>query len=270
MKIHDIISESPVQEGVADTLIGAATRAGRAALQNPNAIKAVGGFKNSFRNFGSGTAKPISAVAWVAGKAAFIWKYFGLWQIIQDYNKAIKQAEADLKSGKFSQLQYEADVKSQKAILVAQLVAAFPVFFLAKLASSWTLWTLVFKYSGNVLAQALGKTMGAMSLGAQAYLIQMLRKDEFANWYAKAIAGTGIGDLSQEVYDKVVGMFKIAEEKSKGTSTSDSTTPDASAKIDKDATSTAGTAPASTAPAAQLSPQDAYKQELAAKFKGIR
>jgi hypothetical protein len=285
MKIHDIISEKPIQEGAFDSLLKIAGKTGGKLLAHPGAIDAAksaagkvasslghdvkdaGGIVNAYKNIGSTIARPVTAVANITGKVAMVIKFFGLYQMFMDYNAAVKRAEADLKAKKITPEQYKNDIKQQKAILVAQLVIALPGFLLAKIGSNWSLWTIGFKYSRNPLGVAIGTIMATAAVSTQAALIQLLRTDTAANWYAQAIAGTFIGDLSQEVYDRVADLFKTAEQKANGQS-GNPNSPDA--KADKDATSsTPGTAPANSTKSTPVEPRAAYDQSIKDKFKGI-
>ena len=283
MKIHDIISENIVQESPG--LMKMAYNTAKAALQHPGAIDAAkgaagkvasalghdvkdaGGIVNAYKNFGKTIARPVTAIANITGKIAMVLKFFGIYQMFMDYNQAVKRAEADLKAKKITPDQYKNDIKQQKAILVAQLAIALPGFLLAKIGSSWSLWVIAFKYSKNPLGVALGTIMATTAVSTQAALIQLLRTDTAANWYAQAIAGTFIGDLSQEVYDRVADLFKTAEQKANGQS-ANSNSSDANA--DKDATSsTPGTAPANPTTSTPVEPKAAYDQSIKDKFKGI-
>jgi len=268
MKIHDIISEAPV--GLIGKTLGALLKphAEKAAAKVVGSlghdVKGAGGLTNAYRNFGKSVAAPISGLANITGKIGMALKYFGLYQMFQDYNTAIKQGQANLKSGKWTQEEYENDVKQQKAILVGQLVIALPGFLLLKISTSWSLWTIGFKYSQNPLVKALGATMASMAVNTQAALIQLLRTDAAVNLYAELIAGWGIGDLSQELYDKVANLFKQAEAKAKG-QPAPVDEPAVGSKADKDATSTTPTrsSPVNT-------PADDDTQDVMNKFKGIK
>lgn len=266
MKIHDIISEAPV--GIIGKTLGALLKphAEKAAAKAIGAlghdVKGAGGLKNAYSNFGKTVATPVIHAAKWTGYAASALKFFGLYQTFMDYNEAVKKAEANLKSGKYSQEQYEYDLKRQKTILVTQIAIALPGFLLVKITSSWSLWCVIFKNSGNPLAKAAGTIMATMATGAQAGLIQLLRDKDVVNLYAEFIAGSVLEDLGQATYDKIANLLKSAESVGKN---KPDTKGDASSAGDKDSTSTT---PDAAPTAADKPPSNKYVPN--SEFAGVR
>lgn len=240
MKIHDIISETPVQEaGMGIIKTAAALAKPHLAKLGAKAVSKMGGQTGDTvrgavagaKNFGSSIAKPLNVFAKLTGNIGMFVKYFGLYQMFSDYNAEVKRATADYQAGKLTPEQYQENLKQQKAILVAQLAIALPGFLALKISSNWSFWVIGLKASPNVLAKAIGASMAGLAVSSQAALIQLLRTDKFANMYAEFIAGSVIGDVSQALFDKVSGLIGLAEKKADAT-------PDAASSTDKAATST--------------------------------
>jgi hypothetical protein len=274
MKIHEIISE-----GIVGRTLGALVKNPRAQNYASDIaskvvgklghnVKDAGGVANAYRSLGQRVAKPVSVMANLTGKIGWTLKWFGIYQMFQDYNKAIKQGQANLKSGKWTQEEYENDVKQQKAILVAQLAIALPGFLLLKISTSWSLWAIGFKYSQNPFIKALGATMASMAVNTQAALIQLLRTDTATNMYAELIAGWGIGDISQELYDKVAKLYKQAEAKATGQSSPEAE-PTPGSQADKNATSNTPNVTPTSGTKLTVPTGDAT-QDVMDKFKGIK
>jgi hypothetical protein len=234
MKIYDIISESPVQE--AGILLKTAAQLAKSKLASSSALK---GVTARAKNFGSSYTTPINILAKTTGTIGFWLKIFGLGQMINDYNVAVKKATADHKAGKLSPEQYQENLKQQKSILVAQLAIALPGYLALKISSNWSFWVIGLKALPSPFTKAIGALMAGLAVSVQAGLIQALRTDKFANLYAEFIAGSSIGNVSEEIFNQVRDLIKSVEKKVTGKSSdTPDEKPDATSATDKAATST--------------------------------
>jgi hypothetical protein len=208
----------------------------------------------------------------VTGLVARAISVYGIYDMVQDYNKGMDYFDEQLKNG-MSKEKYDAGVAHLKSTLVFQIAAFGPIFSVVKHLSGWTALGAMLRGSGSSFAQKLGANMGSMSSVARAALISSLNTKEARELWSDMWAGSMMDTVGRMTYDGVTSLFKAAETKAREKITGQpaDTTSDTAAPAEKDATSTAEPeTPAST----NTSP---YKSEVPSTstykgnplFKGI-
>lgn len=208
----------------------------------------------------------------VTGLVAKAISIYGIYDMVQDYNKGMDYFDEQLKNG-MSKEKYDAGVAHLKSTLVFQIAAFGPIFSIVKHSTGWTALGAMLRGSSSKFANSIGSSMGSMSSVARAALISSLNTKEARELWSDMFAGGMMDTIGKITYDEVTGLFKSAETKAreKITGTPADTTSDTAAPADKDATSTAKPeTPAST----NTSP---YKSEVPSTstykgnpmFKGI-
>jgi hypothetical protein len=208
----------------------------------------------------------------VTGLVAKAISVYGIYDMVQDYNKGIEYFDEQLKNG-MSKEKYDAGVAHLKSTLVFQIAAFGPIFSIVKHLSGWTALGAMLRGSGSSFAQKLGANMGSMSAVARAALISSLNTKEARELWSDMFIGGTLDNIGKMTYDGVTGLFNSAKAKAKEKITGEpaDTASDTAAPAEKDATSTAEpVTPAST----NTSP---YKSEVPSTstykgnpmFKGI-
>lgn len=208
----------------------------------------------------------------ITGLVAKVVSVYGIYDMIQDYNKGIDYFDEQLKNG-MSKEKYDAGVAHLKSTLVFQIAAFGPIFSIVKHSTGWGALGAMLRGSGSKFAKSIGSSMGSISAVARAVLISALNTKEARELWSDMFIGGMMDDIGKKTYDGVTGLFasavKKAEEKITGQPAD--TAVDPAAPSEKDATSTAGPeTPAST----NTSP---YKSEVPSTstykgnpmFKGI-
>lgn len=208
----------------------------------------------------------------VTGLVAKAISVYGIYDMVQDYNKGMDYFDEQLKNG-MSQEKYNAGVAHLKSTLVFQIAAFGPIFSILKHSTGWTALGAMLRGSSSKFANSIGSSMGSMSAVARAALISSLNTKEARELWSDMFAGSMMDTIGKITYDGITSLFKSAEAKAreKITGKPADTASDTAAPAEKDATSTAEPeTPAST----NTSP---YKSEVPSTstykgnpmFKGI-
>lgn len=345
MKIHDIISESPVQEGPVDLLklAGKGIAAGAKWLaqtgtrsdlvsmmsKNPNFIKntlrgtpptvaqvekiygpRAGEIFAKDPNFmakvlkqfhaerlagkaantagqttkvatqaapavtqaAAGATKELVKKIPITGLVAKAISVYGIYDMVQDYNKGVAYFDEQLKSGKMTPDEYKAGVNHLKATLVAQIAASTVVFSALKHSTGWSTLGLMLRSRQSPMLRTIGENMGTLSSAARAALIMLLDTKEARAMWSDMFAGGMMDTIGSMTFNGITELFNKAKEKAKDiTNTSTEPADNTASATDKDATSTAKP---DTAPSTNTSP---YKSNVPSTstykgdpmFKGI-
>ena len=166
---------------------------------------------------------------------------YGLYDMVQDYNKGIDYFDQQLKSGAIDKDQYDAGVAHLKSTLVFQIAASTVVFTVLKQSTGWGVFGAMLRGSGSQMLRNLGNSMGTMSAVARAAVITALDTKEARELWSKLFIGGMADQIGEKIYDGVTALFAKATDKaSEVTGIGNKSEPksDTTAASDKTATST--------------------------------
>jgi hypothetical protein len=209
----------------------------------------------------------------VTGLVAKTISLYGIYDMVQDYNKGVAYFDEQLKNKKITPDVYKAGVDHLKSTLVFQIAASTVVFSVLKHSTGWSTLGYMLRTRSSPMLQTIGNNMGSMSSAARAALIVALDTKEARALWSDMFAGGMMDTIGSQTYNGITELFKKVTNKASeitGVGKPD-TSSDTTSASDKDATSTTKP-PASTS--TNTSP---YKSEVPSTstykgnpmFKGI-
>jgi len=177
----------------------------------------------------------------VTGLVAKTISLYGIYDMVQDYNKGVAYFDQQLKSGAIDQEKYDAGVAHLKSTLVFQIAASTVVFSVLKQSTGWGAFGGMLRGSGNQMLRNLGNNMGTMSSAARAALITALDTKEARELWSNLFIGGMADTIGSMTYNGVTSLFSKAIDKASevtGIGNKPDAPGDATSASDKTATST--------------------------------
>lgn len=213
MKIHELISEDPKtnEAALGKGLSFVAHHGGKYAGK---ALNYIGGkvAPQVTKNIGKiAKAGPATLrVAKLAENGLLLLKYLGLGSIIYDYYSAVEEGEANVKSGKWTEEQFQDFRQGEMTKLVLSIGASTAFFTAIKVFSGFSIFVRVMKFAKSPAIQAFGTILNSLSETARVAFIAFLispkgkqAREDIGDLLGRGIIDNTLGGNGVALVDKV-------------------------------------------------------------------